>query len=316
MALTVSQLAAVTREIWTGRVTEQVFKGNALLMRLKNRGRVVYDGGTKIRQPIVYSKVATVGAYSGDGPLGTAFNDFITAAEFDWRQYFAQIRLTGEEALKNAGQAQMERLLDIKVESAKQSLLDKLGLDLQGSGGGGTIDGLGLLLSTSSTYGGIAPADAPDWVAVVNTCMATNTLSKRDIQRLTSDLSVDGARPTIFVCNPPVFDKVWSLWEGQQRFEDADLAKAGFVTLFVNGAPIVMDRHVPGGGYGQTDNRLIALNEDYLWFFVHRDVNFKVVEAGIPEDRDRLTVRILLACNLACARRNLQGMISDINPSL
>lgn len=316
MALTVSQLAAATRELWTGKVTEQVFKGNALLMRLKNRGKVVYDGGTKIRQPIVYAKSTAVGAYTADGPLPTTFNDVLTAAEFDWRQYAAQVRMTGEEALKNAGQSQMERLLDIKMEVAKQSLLDKLGTDLQGSGGSGAIDGLGLLLSTTSTYGGIAPADAPEWVAVVNTCMTANTLAKRDIQRLISSLSVDGSAPTILVCNPSVYDKVWSLWEGQQRIVDDELAKFGFQNFSVNGIPLVMDRHVPGGGYGATNNPLIALNENYLWFFIHRDVNFKVTEAGIPEDRDRMTVRILLACNLACSRRNLQGMISDINPSL
>lgn len=154
------------------------------------------------------------------------------------------------------------------------------------------------------------------WVAKIPSLAVAGTLTKLEIQKLIGQTTIGADKPTVLVTRQSVFDKIWSLWEGQQRFEDGAMADAGFQSMRINGIPLVVDSHVTGSDGGSQNNWLEALNERYLFLLTHKDCNFKVVPIPPLKDQDVKMVRILWAGNLACSSRRMQGAIKTIDPAL
>ncbi len=317
MALSVSQLAAITHRLIIPKAVDNIFNSNPLLKRMKDKGRK-FDSGRTIVQPIVYDDVNAVQEYEGGEVLSTELNDNITAAEFNWRQYSAFFGVTGREEIINDGSKGVLNLLKMKQKVTEVAFLDKLGTDLQGSNSNGKkLDGLGLLLDdTSTSYGGISSTDFAGWVAEVHSLLVANTLSLFELQRMQGSVTISGEKPTVIVTSQPVYDKIWSLIQPDQRFTDSKTADAGFGGLKFNGTTIVVDSHVPGSGYGSTDNFLQMLNENYLDLVSHSKINFKVVPIPQTKDQDVKMVRIFWAGNLICSSRRMHAVVETINPSL
>jgi len=316
MALTYSQLASITHELIVPKAVDSVFNSNPLLFRFKERG-IKYDGGRDIVQPLVYDDVNAVQAYEGSEVLSTEINDNLTAAVYNWRQYSAFFGVTGREELINNGKNGIVNLLKTKQKVCELSLLNQLGTDLQGSNSGGkSLDGLGLTLSTSSTYGGIAVADMAAWAAQTITLGTANTLTLFDMQRLQGKATIGADHPTVWVTRQSVYDKIWSLLQPDQRFVDSTMGNAGFGGIKFNGIPIVVDSHVAGSDGGSTDNMLMCLNEAYIGLAIHSDVNFKTVPIPQVKDQDVKMVRIFFAGNLWCSARRMHGFNASINPNL
>ena len=315
MALSIGQLAAITKSHIVPKAVEQIFSSNPLFYRMREKG-IKYDGSLSIKQPLIHTATGSVTAFSGYDILPTAPTDQITAAEFSWRQYAATVTISGEEELKNSGKEGILNLLDLKKDIAALSLEDQLGTDLQAANSGGkSIDGLGLVLSTTSTYGGIAVADMASWKAKVPTLAAAGTLTKYEFQKAMGQCTVGNDKPSIAITRQSVYDKLWSLWEGQQRFESTK-ADAGFTTMKINGLDVVVDSHVSGTDGGNQDNYLQFLNERYLHMFIHKDYNFTTVAIPPQRDQDIKMVRWLVALNLACSRRNMHAVIKTIDPAI
>ena len=315
MALSYSQLASITHELIVPKAVDNVFASNPLLFRFKERG-IKYDGGRDIVIPLVYDDVNAVQAYEGSEVLSTEINDNITAAVFNWRQYSAFFGVTGREELINNGKNGVVNLLKTKQKVTELSLLNQLGTDLQGSNSGGkSLDGLGLMLSTSSTYGGIAVADMAAWAAKSRTT-TSNTLALFDLQKLQGDCTIGADHPTLIVTRQSVYNKIWSLLQPDQRFVDDKLGKAGFGGITFNGLPIVVDSHVAGSDGGSTNNEVQMLNEAYVGLAIHSDVNFKTIPIPQVKDQDVKMVRILFAGNMWGSARRMHGEIADIDPNL
>jgi len=316
MALSIGQLASFTQNHIRPQAVEQIFGSNPLLFRLRDKG-IKYTGGLTYRQPLANAKTTARGFFKGFDLLNTSANDQFTSAEYNLRQAYAHVTVSGEEELKNSGKEAILDLLEMKKEMAALSLEDDLGTSLQGTNSTGKeIDGLGSLLSDTSTYAGIATADLSDWKAKVRTLATAGTLTKLEIQKAVGAATVGADKPTVMVTRQSVFDKIWSLWEGQQRFESGKMADAGFQSMRVNGIDIIVDSHVTGSDGGTQDNWLEFLNERYLWLLTHKDCDFKVVPIPVQKDQDVKMVRILWAGNLACSRRNMHAVIKTIDPNL
>ncbi len=316
MALSVSQLAAITHRLIIPKAVDNIFNSNPLLMRLKEKGRK-FDSGREIVQPIVYDDVNAVQAYEGSEVLSTELNDNLTAAVFQWRQYSAFFGVTGREEIINDGAKGILNLLKMKQKVTEVSLLNTLGTDLQGSNSTGKkLDGLGLMLDdTSTSYGGISSTDFSGWAAIVH-LISSNTLSLFELQKMQGRATISGDHPTVNVTGQPLYDKFWSLVQPDQRFVDSKMADAGFGGLKFNGVPIVVDSHVSGSGYGSADNFWQMLNEGYLDFVTHSKINFKVVPIPQVKDQDVKMVRIFWAGNLVCSARRMHVVTETLNPTL
>src|SRR3990167_8774531 len=316
MALTVSQLASITQELYIPKAVDNIFTSNATLFRLREKG-IKYSGGRDIVQPIVYAAVTAAGAFEGYEVLGTTPNDVLTAAVFNYRQHYAHISISGREELLNSGKEAILNLLEAKRMAAEMTLMDNLGTGIQGTNSTGkNIDGLQDVLLATGTYAGIAVTDFAGWIARIRTLAVAGTLTLVEMQKTFGLGTIGSDHPTVVISKQPVFDKYWSLLQPDQRFVDTKMASAGFQSLSFNGIPFVVDAHVKGTGGGTQDSCVEFLNERYLWLGMHKDANFKTVPIPPTKDQDAKMVRILWAGNLLCSRRDTQAVIKTVDPDL
>lgn len=317
MTLSIGQLASITQDHIIPQAVDNIFYANPLMFRFREKG-IKKTGGKFIDQPLLIAQTSAAGNFSGYQILDTAPNDQLTDGQFAWRQKYANVTISGEEELKNSGKEAILNLFELKRMAAERTLEDLIGTGLQSdnSSTGLDIDGLAAVLSATSTYAGIAVADMARWAAKVQSLAVAGTLTKLELQKLIGVTTKGADRPTVLATRQSVFDKVWSLWEGQQRFEDGMMADGGFQSMRVNGIPLVVDSHITGSDGTSQTNWLEAINERYIYMFTHKDYDFKVVPIPPQRDQDVKMVRILWAGNIACSLREAQGVIKTIDPAL
>ena len=177
MALNYDSLSALTRDKFLPVLVDNIFNSNPLTLKLLKDGERL-DGGKKIITPLEYGKNSAQGFYSGYDVLDTTPSDPITAAEWNWKQAFSTITISGEEELKNSGDSQVLSLLKSKMKNAEKSLKDLFGEKLFANSAPGANDitsllGTGTVSSTDHTgydanaIGGIQDtvADSTSWHA-------------------------------------------------------------------------------------------------------------------------------------------------------
>ena len=126
MSLNYDSLSAITKEKFLPVMVDNIFNSNVLTFKLlKNAEKL--DGGKKIITPLEYGKNSAQGFYSGYDVLDTTPSDPITSAEWNWKQAYATVTISGEEELKNAGDSQVLSLLKSKMKNAEKSLKDLFG---------------------------------------------------------------------------------------------------------------------------------------------------------------------------------------------
>lgn len=80
MAVSVTAINAITKQLFIPKLVDNVFTSNALLYFMeKNKGFETVDGGQDIRQPVRYARFSSRGFYSGAETLNTAYNEKKTA---------------------------------------------------------------------------------------------------------------------------------------------------------------------------------------------------------------------------------------------
>ena len=126
MALNYDSLSALTKDKFLPILVDNIFNSNPLSLKLlKNAEKL--DGGKKIITPVEYGTNSAQGFFSGYDVLDTTPSDPITAAEWNWKQAYASITISGEEELKNSGDSQVLSLLKSKMRNAERSLKDLFG---------------------------------------------------------------------------------------------------------------------------------------------------------------------------------------------
>ena len=126
MALNYDSLSALTKDKFLPILVDNIFNSNPLALKLlKNAEKL--DGGKKIITPVEYGTNSAQGFFSGYDVLDTTPSDPITAAEWNWKQAYASITISGEEELKNSGDSQVLSLLKSKMRNAERSLKDLFG---------------------------------------------------------------------------------------------------------------------------------------------------------------------------------------------
>jgi len=303
MALTYNEITAITEKYFQPKLVDNIFDSNVLFARLKGKQQML-SGGEKVLCPVAYATTTASGSYSGADALNTTPNDQITAAEFDWTQYYANITITGLDELKNAGDAAKVSFVKSKVQLAEKSLADNLGTDLYNLGTtSGALIGLRLAVDSAGTYGGVARGSYSWWAAQEDG--TTTTLTYPAIESVYGDCTVGKSKPTIMPTTQDIFDDYLGLLQPQQRFTDSKTADAGFLNCMFRSTPIIVDNSCPA-------SHLFFLNEDYLHLFVHSKRNFKLEPFIKPTNQDVATAKIYWAGVLAIDNCRMQGKMNAI----
>lgn len=257
-------LTAISKRFFEKKMADNISTSNVLLMRCKKE---TIDGGTDIRVPLHYAFISGAQWYAGDQTLDTSYNEKKIPAIFSWKQLDIPVVITEADRLKNAGAAKVLDHLKTEVEIAEKTAKNKFGTGMYSNGTTDTqsIAGLRHIVSTSNTVGGISQSTYTWWAAQVDS--STTNISLGAMQTLYEQCSEDEDKPNLIVTYPGVFNRFWSLLQPQQRFQNGELAKAGFESLRFNSADVVVDSYCPS-------LYMFMINTKHLILKSHSERNF------------------------------------------
>lgn len=303
MSLTFAQITAIATNLIDNKLTDNVYGSNPVIKRLSDKAKKV-DGGVKIQVPVIASSSTSGGAFTDLGALTITRTDNISAAAYDWRQYYQAIRISQLDMMKASGDAAKLDFMKAKLQVAELSMADNLGTGIFGNGGSDTIDGFQAMID-DDTYGGIAPADMATWISYLLTAGADRPVTLGLLQQLIGGCTYGKDVPTLLTAKQNVYDEVYNLFQPHQRIESDEVGKLGFKSLMVNGIPLVVDSHMKAG-------TIFAINENYAQLVVHKANDMRKVHHPYLEESDSSLHKIFWAGNLTCSNRRAHGELAAI----
>lgn len=300
MALTYDQISAITDKKWMPKLYDNIFDSNATLKVLKEKSYKKLDGGTSIMVPLNYATTSASGWFAGAETLDITDNDSITAAEFNWKQIYANITIRRIDEIKNSGDAAILDFVKSKVQIAEKTLADSLGTAIYNTGSDSkAVAGFRHAFANSNTVGGIAQSTYSWWNAQRDTSSTTMTLSVLQTQFNAS--SIDNDKPNLITATRANYNRYYSLLQPQQRFMDSSMAKGGFESLMFNGCPFVVDSKVPA-------SHVFMLNTDYIHLCVHKDEDFRFEPFAKPTNQAVKIAKVYWTGALGFSNLRLQSI--------
>jgi len=303
MALSWDQVSAITAKKFIPKMVDNIFDSNPTLKRLRDKSPKL-DGGTKIMVPLNYAQTTANGWFTGADTLNTSDSENISAAEYAWKQAYANITITRLDELKNSGETQILNLVKNKVQIAEKTLADTLGTAIYNAGSTAkAIVGLRAIIDSASTVGGIDQSSYAWWQGQEDTSSTTLTMSVLQTQFTNATIGNDS--PTLITGTRSNFDRYYNLLQPQQRFVDVESAKGGFTSLMFNGAPFISDSHCPTA-------HIFMINEKYLDLYIHKDENFRFEPFIKPIDQNVKVAKVYFAGALASSNNRMHAKIEAI----
>lgn len=323
---TITEMATMTLRNRTGKIADNASKNNALLYRLKARGKVKpVSGGRTIVQEIEYAQNGSFKRYSGYDTLNISPSDVFTAAEFDFKQAAVAVSISGLEMLQNSGKEAILDLLESRISNAERTLVDNIAADCYSDGtadGGKQIGGLKLLVSKTPSTGTVGGIDASTTVGTFwrniayDGGSAPTSSTIQGYMNATAVQLVRGTdRPDLIVADSNYYNLYLASLQNIQRVTSEEMAGAGFTSLKYFGAGMSSDVVLDGGVGGACPaNTMYFLNTNYLFFRPHADRNFTMIgEDRYATNQDAMVKLIGFAGNLTTSNRSLQGVMADIS---
>ena len=316
-----TEIVTTTLRNRTGKLADNVSKNNALLRRLKAKGKVKpVSGGRTIVQEMEYAENGTFKRYSGYEMLNITPSDVFTAAEFNYAQAAVAISISGLEQIQNSGEERIIDLLESRIGNAERTLVNNIALDCYSDGtadGGRQIGGLQLLVSSSPTSGVIGGIDRSAWAFWRNQIFSGLSnggaaVSAANIQSYMNRLwvqQVRGAdRPDLIVADNNFYRYYLESLQAIQRIASEDKAMVGFDALKYMSADVVLD-----GGYGggSPTNTMYFLNTDFIYFRPAASRNFVPIgDDRFAVNQDAMVKLVGFAGNLTMSNAFLQGALT------
>lgn len=303
MALTYSQLSAITQNKIIPKMVDNIFDSNPLLMKLREKSPKI-DGGLAINVPLNYAQATAAGWFSGSDTLDISDNDVMTSASYAWKQAHASISISRLDELKNSGDSAILNFVKNKVKIAEKTLADTLGTGVFNAGTtSNAFVGLRAIVDSASTVGGISQSTYSWWRGQEDT--STTTLSISALQTQYSNATINNDSPTLIVGTRANYDRYYNLLQPQQRFQDKSMASGGFSSLMFNGTPFVVDSHCPA-------NHIFMLNLNYLDLYVHKDENFRFEPWVKPTNQNVKVAHIYFAGALTSSNNRMHAKLEAI----
>ena len=320
----ISEILTTTLESRTGQLADNVSNNNAILYRLRDKGKIrPVSGGTSIYQELEYAENSTYKRYSGYETLNISPSDVFTAAEFNWKQAAVAVVASGLEMLQNSGKERVIDLIESRVSNAEKTMANNIAADMYSDGtadGGKQIGGLQSLVAddpTTGTVGGI------DRAATIGTFWRNYSYdattdggaaaTSANIQEYMNQVYLNTTRGTdqvdLILADNNYYKLYWESLQSIQRITNEKMAEAGFMNLKYMGADVVFD-----GGYNGAApaNHMYFLNTDYIFFRPHKDRNFVPLDPDrFATNQDAVVKLIGFAGNMTMSNGFLQGVLKD-----
>lgn len=318
-----SDILATTIESRTGVIADNVTKNNALLMRLREKGRnKTFSGGSTILQELSFQANGTAMYYSGAEVLDISPADVISSAQFPIKQAAVAVTINGLEILQNSGEEQIIDLFDARLDVAEASIenLIATGIYSDGTGTSGKqITGLQAMVVASPSTGTVGGIDRATWSFWRNQVFDFTTdlgvsASSSNIQTGFNNLYAKTTRGADVVDLILLDNGFWGFFmsslQNIQRFSSASkMADLGFVSTKYMNADVVLDGGIGGNIPSHTG---YFLNTKYIFFRPHVDRNFvSIGDERMSTNQDAIVRLIGWAGNMTASGLQFQGCLTD-----
>lgn len=312
-----SEIVTTTLRNRSGELADNVSKGNALLMRLRQKGGWKAASGRTIVQELDYAENGTFMYYSGGEVLNVASSDVISAAEFNWKQAACAVTATGLEIdVQNVGKEAIIDLLEARIRNAQRTMRNNIcnGMYSDGSGTSGKqIGGLQSLVAdapTTGTVGGINRASYSFWQSQVYDASSDGgaAATSANIQSYMNSIYLECCRgadkPDLAMADSAYYTLFWNSLQAQQRFTDSKMADAGFQSVKFAGADVVYEDNS-----GMPANHIYFLNTDYIFLRYASRRLFKPLDRVQSINQDAIVQLITFAGEMTSSNCSLQGVL-------
>lgn len=312
MAANLAELAATTLEYYEPSLTDNIFKKHAVLNHLKNNGGTkMFDGGTKLRVPVMFAANNTTQTFSGMDSLDLSYQETVDAAEVDWRFYNTSIVFTKTDEMKNRGKSQIISLLEAKITQAEQSAREAIANDLfNGTDASGEIIGLDTVIGTG-TYAGIAGGTYTWWQSTVDATGETLSIADMRTAKNSANNGNGGSNVSLIVTTQTLYEKYHGLLTATYQMnqpvpskEAARIGDAGFASVEFEGVPVVYDEQATIGS-------MYFINVDNFKIGMLEGGDFKVEKANAPANQHIMVRHIVFAGNTFTNRRKSLALLSN-----
>lgn len=316
----ISDIIATTIQSRSKVVADNVTHNNALLTRLRQRGREkMFSGGNVILQELSFASNATAMYYSGAEVLDISPQDVISAAQYTIKQAAVAVTINGLEMLQNAGEEQIIDLLDARMDVAESSIENLISSGIYSDGtsaNGKQITGLQAQVIASPGSGTVGGIDRASWSFWRNqtydfSSVAGASASSSNIQTGFNTLYASCVRgsdvPDLILVDNAFWGFYMASLQTLQRFTgDSKMADLGFVASKYMNADVVLDGGIGGNVPSHT---AYFLNTKYLFFRPHRDRNFVPIGDERMSTNQDAVVRLMgWAGNLTASGLQFQGI--------
>lgn len=277
-------------------------------MRGEKRLRLI-DGGESIVEHILYAQSTNIQSYSGYEQINVIPQEGATIARWSWRQYAGVVTISGLEKRSNSGEAKMIDLQKMKVMQMENSFRDRLSVDLWGTAVGGSdgksLDGLGIVVDSTGTLGGLSASTYTTWAATERASGSFAAQGVNDMRIVYNTITWGNDAPDYITAPQAVYEYFEATLQPQERYTNTKAANVGFTNLTFKGVPFMFDRDCIAGN-------IFFLNSRSINWSVHKDANMAVGKYVEPEGQDALTSKTILQCNITCPERRKHGKLTGI----
>lgn len=258
----ISDVIATAIQNRSGVISDNISNNVALLLRMKQRGRIkTVSGGDVILQELMYEDSTTnnSGYYSGYEEINITPNSPISASRWEYKQAAAAVSISGLETLQNSGKEAIIDLIDARMEVAEAQMMNLIstGVYSDGMGSGGKqITGLQAIVAdspSSSTVGGIAEGTWTWWKNISYDASSDGgtAATSSNIQSYMNRTALQVVRgtdaPDIIVADTNYYRLFLESMQTIQRVTSEEMAGAGFSSLKYFGAGRSTDVVLDGG---------------------------------------------------------------------
>ena len=198
-------------------LVDNVFVSNPLAARLLQRDNVKIQGGTDIRQRIIYGKKGG-GSYSGLDLLDNTNPETRTEMIFQWKQIYVPITLSGLDLMKNDGSHKISDLVQDEMDEAELRAADIVGEQIFGTGEGNfgkDLTGLRAAIDDGTlvtSYGGItrsSTAGTPGAAVRGNVTTTAITFSLSAMNEIMQTATIGNEKSDLIVTTQTIWNKWW-----------------------------------------------------------------------------------------------------------
>lgn len=311
-----SEMVSSTMRNVADDVADNISKNNALLNRLKKKGKfITFDGGYEIQQPIEYNENSTYQRFSGFDTLNTNASDILTSAKYDLCQIALHVVSSGRELLQNSGKSAMINLVKTKKANALKTAANNFAIDMYSDGSlTNQIGGLAHLIQTNGqgTVGGLNSTNFSFWRNKFREITGTNAYTKDTIlgefNALWLQLVRGADAPDIIVLSHDFYSVFEASQQQLQRYTSGEMADAGFVSIKYKTADVIFDDNT---NFSTTAEKGYFINTDYIQIQQHKDAKWTADEEKKPINQDAIVQPYYWAGNMTTSNRALQGVLLD-----